>query len=130
MNGDREENEMSKLTGIPTVGVPVKDQEKALEFFTGSLGLELRRDVTIENFGRWVEVGPAGSGTTIALFTERDGAPAGVETGIRFAAEDAAAAHAELRDRGVAVEELLRWPGVPPMFRFTDPDGNGFEIVE
>jgi lactoylglutathione lyase len=30
----------------------------------------------------------------------------------------------------VATEELLRWPGVPPMFRFTDPDGNGFEIVE
>ena len=26
--------------------------------------------------------------------------------------------------------ELLRWPGVPAMFRFTDPDGNGFEIVE
>jgi lactoylglutathione lyase len=121
---------MTKLTGIPTVGVPVKDQEKALEFFTGPLGLELRRDVTIENFGRWVEVGPAGSGTMIALFTERDGAPAGVETGIRFTAEDAAAAHAELRDRGVAVEELLRWPGVPAMFRFTDPDGNGFEIVE
>ena len=40
------------------------------------------------------------------------------------------AAHADLAAAGVAVEELLRWPGVPPMFRFTDPDGNGFEIVE
>jgi lactoylglutathione lyase len=121
---------MTKLTGIPTVGVPVKDQAKALEFFTGTLGLETRRDVEIANFGRWIEVGPAGSDTTIALFTERDGAPAGVETGIRFAAQDAAATHADLTERGVAVEELLRWPGIPPMFRFTDPDGNGFEIVE
>jgi catechol 2,3-dioxygenase-like lactoylglutathione lyase family enzyme len=121
---------MTKLTSIPTVGVPVKDQERALEFFTATLGLEVRRDVAIPNFGRWLEVAPPGSATTIALFAERDGAPAGVETGIRLTAEDAAAAHADLAAAGVAVEELLRWPGVPPMFRFTDPDGNGFEIVE
>jgi lactoylglutathione lyase len=121
---------MTTLTGIPTVGVPVKDQERALEFYTATLGLEVRRDVQIPNFGRWLEVAPAGSNTTIALFTERDGVPAGVETGVRFAAEDAAKAHADLSAAGVAVEELLRWPGVPPMFRFTDPDGNGFEIVE
>ena len=121
---------MTKLTAIPTVGVPVKDPQRALEFFTSTLGLETRRDVTIANFGRWIEVAPAGVATTIALFAERDGAPAGVETGIRFGAEDCAAAHADLRARGVEVEELLRWPGIPPMFRFTDPDGNGFEIVE
>jgi lactoylglutathione lyase len=82
------------------------------------------------SFGRWIEVGAAGSPTTIALFTERDGAPAGVETGIRLSTADAAAAHADLAVAGVPVEEVLRWPGVPPMFRFTDPDGNGFEIVE
>ena len=121
---------MTKLTGIHTVGVPVKDQQRALEFFTEALGLQARRDVMIPNFGRWIEVAPAGSATTIALFTERDGAPAGVETGIRLTAEDCAAAHADLAARGVQVEELLRWPGIPPMFRFTDPDGNGFEIVE
>src|ERR1700742_4253967 len=126
MKGD----DMPKLTGIPTVGVPVKDQTRALEFFTTALGLEVRRDVEIPNFGRWLEVAPAGSDTTIALFSERDGVPAGVETGVRFTAEEAGVAHADLAAAGVAVEELLRWPGVPPMFRFTDPDGNGFEIVE
>ena len=26
--------------------------------------------------------------------------------------------------------DLLRWPGVPPMFEFKDQDGNTFEIVE
>jgi hypothetical protein len=30
----------------------------------------------------------------------------------------------------VAVGELLNWPGVPPMFGFRDPDGNGLELVE
>ena len=47
---------MTTLTGIPTVGVPVKDQERALEFYTATLGLEVRRDAQIPNFGRWLEV--------------------------------------------------------------------------
>ena len=43
---------------------------------------------------------------------------------------DAASLHEELAVRGVDVSELLRWEGVPPMFAFPDPDGNGLEIVE
>ena len=35
-----------------------------------------------------------------------------------------------MRDRGVAVGELLRWDGVPPMYTFDDPDGNRFYVVE
>jgi hypothetical protein len=34
-----------------------------------------------------------------------------------------------MRERGVDTGDLLRWPGVPPMFEFKDPDGNKFEIV-
>jgi lactoylglutathione lyase len=30
----------------------------------------------------------------------------------------------------VDVDEVLRWPGVPPMFAFRDADGNGMEIIE
>ncbi len=40
------------------------------------------------------------------------------------------AAHAALRPRGVDADDVLRWPGVPPMFAFRDQDGNGLEIVE
>jgi len=35
-----------------------------------------------------------------------------------------------LHDRGVDVGELLHWEGVPPMFAFHDPDGNGLEIIQ
>jgi lactoylglutathione lyase len=35
-----------------------------------------------------------------------------------------------MRQRGVETGDLLRWPGVPPMFEFKDPDGNKFEVVE
>jgi catechol 2,3-dioxygenase-like lactoylglutathione lyase family enzyme len=118
------------ITGVRTVGVGVTDQDRAVAFYVGTLGLDKRLDVPAELLGgRWIEVAPAGSATTIALVPARRGATAGVETGIRLTAADAAALHASLAARGVDVGELLRWDGVPPMFAVRDPDGNGLEIV-
>jgi hypothetical protein len=75
-------------------------------------------------------VGPSGSATTIALVPARPGSATGVETEIRLTTVDAASLREDLRVRGVEVEELLRWEGVPPMFVIRDPDGNGLVIVE
>jgi catechol 2,3-dioxygenase-like lactoylglutathione lyase family enzyme len=114
-----------------TVGVPVTDQQRALEFYLDTLGLEKRLDVPIPTTGgRWIEVGPVGSDPTIALVLAHDGLPAGVSTGVRLTTPDAGALHEELTSRGVEVGPLLRWPGVPPMFNFCDIDVNVLEIVE
>ena len=119
------------ITGMRTVGVPVTDQDRALDFYVGRLGLDKRVDAPVEQLGgRWIEVAPLASGTTIALLPARGDLSAGVETGIRLSTGDAAALHEELRGHGVEVGELLQWPGVPPMFSLRDPDGNGLEIVE
>jgi len=124
-------NDQTRITDVMNIGVPVTDQDRALAFYTEKLGFETRRDVPLPQFGgRWIEVAPTGATITLSLVPARDGVPAGVETGIRLAAEDAAAVHAALQDRGVDVGELLRWPGVPAMFAFHDEDGNGLEIVE
>ncbi|HKS48863.1 MAG TPA: VOC family protein [Amycolatopsis sp.] len=123
--------ERTVITGVPVVGVPVTDQNRALEFYTGTLGMEKRVDVPLAQLGgRWLVVAPPGSPTGLALVPAHEGVPAGVETGIRLATPDAAALHAQLRERGVTVGDLLRWEGVPPMFAFQDPDGNGLEIVQ
>jgi lactoylglutathione lyase len=119
------------ITGVRTIGVPVTDQDRAIEFYVGTLGLEKRLDVPAEQLGgRWIEVAPPGSTTTIALVPARQGATTGVETGIRLTTADAASLRRELVARGAGVDELLRWEGVPPMFAFRDPDGNGLEITE
>lgn len=124
-------NDQTSITDVMNIGVPVTDQDRALEFYTEKLGFETRRDVPLPQFdGRWIEVAPPGASITLSLVPAREGAPAGVETGIRLATKDAAAVHAALDDRGVEVGELLRWPGVPPMFGFHDGDGNGLEIVQ
>jgi lactoylglutathione lyase len=119
-----------KITGIRTVGVPVSDQDRALDFYVSTLGFEKRLDADMGGGRRWIEVAPPGGTTTVALVRSREGLPAGVETGIRFVAADADAAHADLRASGVHVGEMLRWPRVPAMFAFRDADGNGMEIVE
>jgi catechol 2,3-dioxygenase-like lactoylglutathione lyase family enzyme len=125
-------NEQSNLiTNIMTVGVPVADQDRALAFYTEQFGFEKRRDMPLpQTGGRWIEVAPPGAAITVALVQERAELRSGVKTGIRFTTGDAAAVHAELEARGVEVGELLRWPGVPPMFSVRDQDGNGLEIVE
>jgi catechol 2,3-dioxygenase-like lactoylglutathione lyase family enzyme len=114
----------TRITGVGTVGVPVTDQDRALEFYVGKLGFEKRRDIPF-GAGRWIEVAPPGSPTTIALV------PAGVPTGIRLATENADSDHADLRAHGVDVDpEVMRMPGAPPMFGLRDPDGNSLILVE
>ncbi|QGN57473.1 VOC family protein [Nostocoides sp. HKS02] len=121
----------ARITSVHTVGVPVTDQDRALEFYVGTLGLDKLADAPVEQLGgRWIVVGPPGSGTTLALVPATPGVPAGVATGIRLGTDDAAALHAALADRGVEVGELLTWPGVPPMFAVKDPDGNGLSVTE
>jgi catechol 2,3-dioxygenase-like lactoylglutathione lyase family enzyme len=120
----------TRISDVRTVGVPVTDQERALEFYGGVLGFEVRLDTPFPG-GRWIEVAAPGATTTIALAAAQEGTPTGVDTGIRFTTADAAADHAALTAAGVRADgEVLRFPGVPPMFSFRDPDGNTLYVVE
>ncbi|WP_420120769.1 VOC family protein [Nakamurella sp.] len=120
-----------RIDGIHTIGVPVTDQDQALRFYAGTLGFEVRTDVPMPQLGgRWIEVAPPGGGPSIALIPASATAPAGREVGVRFTTADAAALHRSLAAAGVGVGELLTWPGVPPMFTVSDPDRNGFEVVQ
>jgi catechol 2,3-dioxygenase-like lactoylglutathione lyase family enzyme len=117
------------ITAVATVAVPVTDPERALAFYRDVLGLEVRRDTPFGDGLRWIEVAPAGAATTIALAPPGDN-PTGVDTGIRLTTADCEADHRELAWEGVAVDDILRWPGVPPMFSLRDPDGNTLYVVE
>lgn len=119
--------EQTTITDIRTVGVPVKDQDKALAFFVDTLGFEKRLDARMSDSFRWLTVAAPGAATSVALIPNQT---TGADTGIRFSVPNAEAEYESMRRRGVHVGELLRWPGVPPMYEFADPDGNRFEIVE
>lgn len=124
-------NDQTPITDVLTIAVPVTDQALALEFYAEKLGFEIRRDAPLpQPGGRWIEVAPPGARVTLALVPSADGVPAGVQTGIRLATSDAVALRADLEANGVDVDELLRWPGIPPMFAVRDQDGNRLTIVE
>lgn len=118
------------ITDVRTIGIDVTSQDDAVAFFVGTLGFEKRLDAPVSATMRWVEVAPPGATTSIALNAANDTPEAGADTGIRFTVPDADAEHTSMRERGVAVSDLLRWEGVPPMYSFDDPDGNRFYVVE
>ena len=118
------------ITGLHAVAVNVTDQDRALEFYRRTLGCELRFDSDLGDGFRWIEVAPPGAHTAIALFAATEQSPAGVDTGIRLNTPDAEAVHAAMVAQGVDVDEVLRWPGVPPMFTFRDADANTLYIME
>ena len=121
------------LTEIGRVALPAADQDRALDFYVGTLGFELRSDETFADGSmRWIEVAPAGGATAIAIAPPMEGGPTSVDTGIVISTTDIEADHAALKAAGVDVDaEIARWGDpVPPMFRLRDPSGNSLTIVE
>ncbi|MEO7269378.1 MAG: VOC family protein [Knoellia sp.] len=117
------------FTDVRAVAVGVADTDAAITFFTETLGFEVRMDVPVSETMRWVEIAPHGATTSIALLAS-NGPPVGIDTGIRFIVDDAAASHARLSAAGVHVDEVIVSEYAPPMFEFADPDGNVYYAIE
>jgi lactoylglutathione lyase len=120
----------STIIDIHTVAIPVADQNRSVEFYVDALGFEKRLDAPIGPGMRWIEVAPPGSGSSIALTAAPGESSSGIDTGIRLVATDVEGEHAAMSAKRVDVDEVLRWPEVPPMFSFRDPDGNTLYVVE
>jgi catechol 2,3-dioxygenase-like lactoylglutathione lyase family enzyme len=109
---------MNHITGVLTIGVPVTDQDRAVQFYTETLGFALLMDAPLPQFGgRWIVVAPPGADVSLALV------PAGLPS-------EAEAAHKHFIAAGVDTDELLLWPSVPPMFSLRDQDGNRLYLTQ
>lgn len=122
----------TSITQVGTIIVPVSDQDAAIAFYTEKLGFEKRSDTPFGNGDRWVEVGPVGHTTTIALMPPQEGEQVGIATRVAFSTTDVDADHAKLKERGVDVDEQVMRMGnpVPPMFWFRDQDKNSYLLVQ
>ncbi|MED7926716.1 VOC family protein [Nonomuraea sp. LP-02] len=123
------------LTTIMYVTIYVTDQDRALEFYAGGLGLEKRIDVTGPD-GRFLTVGVPGSPVQILLWShaagagqpggaDRDGAPGP----LILESDDLRKDFEIMRSRGVTFEEPE-----PEDYPFgvrveaVDPDGNRISL--
>ena len=123
---------MPQITQVGRVMVPVADQDAAIAFYTEKLGFTVAADVPFGDGDRWVEVAPPAGGAHLALVPPRGAYETGRVTGVALESGDVRADHADLRERGVDVdEELMGGDGtVPPMFFFRDADGNTLLLVQ
>lgn len=123
----------TRISKVANVIIPVADVDKAVDFYTGPLGLEKRSDTPFGDQYRWVEVAPAGADTVIAIAPPApNGETGNRQTGISLQTDDIDAFHSELKFAGVDVDaEVSRMGGpIPPMFWLRDPEGNILLVVE
>lgn len=123
----------TRISRLANVVIPVEEVDRALAFYTETLGLEKRVDVPFGGEYRWTEVAPAGAETTIAICPPPPGGESGgKQTGISLQTDDIEGYHTLLKERGVDVDAEVSRMGdpVPPLFWFRDPEGNVLMVVE
>jgi predicted enzyme related to lactoylglutathione lyase len=113
------------IRNIKFVSIPVKDQDRALEFYVSTLGFTLVTDQPMGPGQRWVEVRAPRAQTGLALFT-----PPGQEdrigtfTGMSLECDDVQKTYTELSAKGV---EFAKPPKAEPwgmMAILKDSEGN------
>lgn len=121
------------ITGVQKVIVPVEDQQKAMLFWTETMGFEVVTDAT---YGpeRWIEVTPPDRGVQLVLSPRhgesrrevRDQLP---HSDLFFTCDDIEQTHRELTERGVEfpqppVQQHFGWWSM-----FADPEGTRYALV-
>jgi lactoylglutathione lyase len=114
---DTRQGGRTMIKDVPLIGVFVDDQEAALDFYTGKLGLEKGQDEAYGPDARWITVSPAGMRMRIvlkkaekeyekAMVGNSDGAPV-----LTLGTDDVRAAYERLGERGVRfLGEPYRYP--------------------
>ncbi len=119
------------ISKVSLVGVCVRDQQKALQFYIEKLGFKVHTDVPMGPEMRWIEVAPKEGGVTLALFT-----PPGMEdrigtyTGVCLTCDDVVKTYQELSARGVTFIEPPTKQSWGMHAQFVDQDGNSFVLAK
>ncbi len=125
------------ITQVGTVSLFVADQDRAKEFYTQTLGMELRTDAPLYPGAesRWVAVAPAGAETEIVLYLpdenwEHYRGVVGKSQALTLTVDDMAATHKDLAEKGVT---FLQEPEKQAWGTFAiihDSEGNSLILVE
>jgi catechol 2,3-dioxygenase-like lactoylglutathione lyase family enzyme len=117
------------IKGIKFVSVPVRDQDRALAFYTKHLGFSIVTDQPFNDRQRWIELRIPGADTEIVLFTpEGQEDRIGTFQSISFWTNNVQKTYEELTSRGVEFvgpPQTADW-GTAAIFK--DPDGNQFVL--
>ena len=129
--------------GVQVVGLYVRDQDEAVEFYVGKLGFRVHTDARNGNY-RWLTVQhPEQPSFQLGLFvpqpptvdattaqTLREVVAKGAMPPLVLVVDDCRAAYAGMRSAGVEFtqEPIERYGNVDASFR--DPSGNGWKMLQ
>jgi catechol 2,3-dioxygenase-like lactoylglutathione lyase family enzyme len=129
--------------GIEVMGLYVRDQDEAVEFYVGKLGFRVHTDARNGNY-RWLTVQhPEQPSFQLGLFapeqptldaatvqTMREIVAKGAMPPLVLVVDDCRAAYDRMRARGVEFtqEPVERYGKVDASFR--DPSGNGWKLIQ
>lgn len=116
---------------IKFISIPVRDQNRALDFYTEKLGFTIITDQPFNEKQRWIELRVPKAETRVVLFTpEGDESRVGSFMNLSYACDDLTATYEQLTARGVEFKgppQKQHW-GSYAMFR--DSEGNQFVLSE
>lgn len=117
------------INQIKFVSIPVKDQNRALDFYTEKLGFTIITDQPFDEKQRWIELRIPKAETRVVLFTAPgEEGRIGSMMNISYQCADVQKSYEELKKRGVEFEgppETQPW-GSYAMFK--DSEGNRFVL--
>jgi catechol 2,3-dioxygenase-like lactoylglutathione lyase family enzyme len=117
------------ISHVKFVGIPTRNQDVALAFYTEKLGFKVVTDQPMGERQRWIELRVGTADTRVVLFTP-DGHEDRIGTFFNgaFATDNVEKTYEQLLARGV---EFTSPPKKEPWGTFTifkDPDGNQFVL--
>lgn len=110
-------------------GIPTRDQDRALAFWTEKVGFRVATDQAMGNGQRWIELSIPGAETGVVLFT-----PEGHDDRIgtffngSFGCDDVEYTYSRMRAHGVEFEGPPQKQPWGTFAKFKDPDGNTFVL--
>lgn len=119
------------IQSIHSVHIYVQNQTQAIRWYKDVFGFEVRRWEPLGPAGSWIEMGPAGSTTSIVIYP-RDAMP-DADTRramIMLDCDDIKATHEDLVNKGVQFTQEPTGIGWAFMAIFSDPDGNTFALIQ
>jgi catechol 2,3-dioxygenase-like lactoylglutathione lyase family enzyme len=117
------------IRGVKFATIPVRDQDRALEFYTKILGFRVLTDQPFQPGMRWIELGIPGAETCVVLFNipgQED--RIGQFQPMTFWSDDVEGTYEDLSRKGV---EFTQKPKKEPWGTsaiFKDVDGNMFVL--
>jgi predicted enzyme related to lactoylglutathione lyase len=123
------ESGCTMIKQIKLVTIPVRDQKRALDFYTEKLGFTIITDQPFDSKQRWIELRIPKAETRIALFTpdELEGR-IGAFTGISYHCEDVEETFKELSGKGVPFDGPPKRAPWGTFATFKDSEGNSFVL--